>query len=68
VNRWAHGYSYGYNGLDDDFYPDWNDSRYPHVRARQPFGRITIANSDAGATALIDTAVAEGLRAVSELS
>ena len=67
VNRWAHGYSYFYNSLDDPSYPDRDDERYPHVRARKPFGRITIANSDAGASALLEAAVEQAFRAVSEL-
>jgi len=67
VNRWAHGYAYGYNDLEDPWYEDWDDERYPHVRARKPFGRITIANSDAGANAMMEVAVEQAHRAVSEL-
>jgi spermidine dehydrogenase len=67
VNRWAHGYAYGYNGLDDTWYPDRNDPRYPHVQARQPFGRVSIANSDAGAGAIIHQAIGQAHRAVQEL-
>jgi len=67
VNRWAHGYSYSYNDLEDPWYEDWDDERYPHVRARKPFGRITIANSDAGADAMMEVAVEQAHRAVSEL-
>jgi spermidine dehydrogenase len=67
VNRWAHGYSYTYNNLEDPWYEDWDDERYPHVRARKPFGRITIANSDAGALAMMEVAVEQAHRAVSEL-
>ena len=39
----------------------------PCVRARQPFGRITIANSDAAAYAYTDAAIDQGYRAVQEL-
>jgi spermidine dehydrogenase len=67
VNRWAHGYSYYYDWLEDPWYEDWDDERYPHVRARKPFGRVAIANSDAGASADFDTAVVQAYRAVSEL-
>jgi spermidine dehydrogenase len=67
VNRWAHGYAYGYNDLEDPWYEDRDDERYPHVRARKPFGRITIANSDAGAIAMMEVAVEQAHRAVSEL-
>ncbi len=68
VNRWAHGYSYSYNFLEDPYYEDWDDERYPHVRGRKPFGRITIANSDAGADAMMEVAVEQAYRAVSELA
>ena len=68
VNRWAHGYSYGYDWLEEPYYEDWNDERYPHVQARKPFGRITIANSDAGANAMFESAVEQAYRAVTELS
>lgn len=67
VNRWAHGYSYGYGGLDDDDYDAWDDPRYPHVQARKPLGRIAIANSDADANAMMETAIEQAHRAVSEL-
>jgi spermidine dehydrogenase len=64
VNRWAHGYSYTPFGLDT---PDWKEGEQPWVKGRQPFGRITIANSDAGASAYTDTAIDQAYRAVSEL-
>lgn len=64
VNRWPHGYSYQYNSLYDDF---WLDGRTtPAEIARRPFGRITIANSDAGAYAYVDGAIDQGLRAADE--
>jgi spermidine dehydrogenase len=65
VNRWAHGYAYGYNSLFD---PDWSEEEKPWVIGRKPFGRITIANSDAGATAYTDCAIDQAYRAVNELS
>jgi len=67
VNRWAHGYSYGYNGTEDPEYDNRDDARYPHVRARKPRGRVAIANSDAGAAAIISSAVSQAYRAVNEL-
>ncbi len=67
VNCWAHGCSCTYNDLEDPWYEDWNDERYPHVRARKPFGRITIANSDAGAIAMMEVAVEQAHRAVAKL-
>lgn len=66
VNRWAHGYAYGYNDIDDQTYDNRDDARYPHVQARQPFGRITVANSDAGAGAIIHQSIAQAYRAVQE--
>jgi spermidine dehydrogenase len=64
VNRWAHGYAYGYNSLFD---PDWREDETPWVLGRKPFGRIAIANSDAGAVAYTDCAIDQAYRAVSEL-
>ena len=52
VNRWAHGYSYG----------------NPGPIGRQPFGRITIANSDAVSSSLMNRAVEQAHRAVQELT
>jgi len=59
VNRWAHGYAYEYPAL-------W-EHPWPNVVARKPFGRITIANSDAGAHAYTDGAIDQAYRAVQEL-
>ena len=64
VNRWPHGYSYSYNSLND---PEWPAGRRPHEIARQRFGRIAIANSDAGASAYTDVAIDQAHRAVAEL-
>jgi spermidine dehydrogenase len=64
VNRWAHGYSYEYNSLWD---PDWPEDQRPCVIARRPFGRVAIANADAGASAYMDSAIDQAFRAVSEL-
>ena len=66
VNRWPHGYA-SRDWLEDDYYEDDNDARYWYVRGRQPFGRIAIANSDAGATATVDMAIVQAHRAVAEL-
>lgn len=65
VNRWAHGYAYGYNSLFD---PDWAEGEQPWVVGRKPFGRIAIANSDAGASAYTDAAIDQAYRAVQELT
>jgi len=64
VNRWAHGYAFTPNALFD---PAWKEEEKPWVIGRKPFGRITIANSDAGANAYTDEAIDQAYRAVNEL-
>jgi spermidine dehydrogenase len=64
INRWPHGYAYEYNPLWD---PDWPEGKRPCDIARQRFGRITIANSDAAAAAYTDQAIDQSYRAVQEL-
>jgi len=68
VNRWPHGNAYAYGTLSDP--PHWalhaTDDR-PCVIARQPFGRISIANSDAAASPFTDAAIDEAHRAVREV-
>jgi spermidine dehydrogenase len=64
VNRWAHGYAFGGNPLFD---PDWKEDEKPWVVGRKPFGRITIANSDAGGYAYTNAAIDQAWRAVGEL-
>jgi spermidine dehydrogenase len=57
VNRWCHGYSYTYSSLYDPM--DWVFTETPRracVTARQPFGRISVANSDAAASPHTDAA------------
>lgn len=66
VNRWPHGYAYEYNSLWDKFWIDGGE--IPCEVARKPFGRITIANADAGAYAYTDSAIDQAWRAVQELS
>jgi spermidine dehydrogenase len=51
INRWAHAYAIG----------------NPGPVGRQPFGRVTIANSDATASSLLQNAMAQAYRAVQEL-
>jgi spermidine dehydrogenase len=67
VNRWAHGYAYFPNPLFDPIYENRNDERYSHMRGRKPFGRIAIANSDSAAMAMLEAAIQQGHRAVTEL-
>ena len=63
VNRWPHGYGYVANSLFD---PDDYDDRVLKL-ARQPIGRVAIANSDAGGDAYAHLAINEAARAVQEL-
>jgi spermidine dehydrogenase len=66
VNRWPHGYAYEYNSLFDSFWLDGGE--IPCEVARKPFGRIAIANSDAGAYAYTDEAINQAWRAVGEIT
>ena len=63
VNRWPHGYAPEYNPLFD---PDVPEHERPHVIGRAAFGRISIANSDAGGGAYTDSAINQAHRAVAE--
>jgi|HubBroStandDraft_1064217.scaffolds.fasta_scaffold00144_7 spermidine dehydrogenase len=65
VNRWPHGYAYEYNSLVDTFWLEGTET--PCEVARKPFGRIAIANADAGAYAYTDEAINQAWRAVGEL-
>ena len=64
VNRWAHGYAYEYNSLSD---PNWPEAERPCVVGRKQFGRISIANSDAAASAYTNAAIDQADRAVQEV-
>ncbi|HWY22201.1 MAG TPA: NAD(P)-binding protein [Candidatus Acidoferrum sp.] len=65
VNRWPHGYAYEYNSLFDSFWLESGET--PCEVARKTFGRIGIANADAGAYAYTDEAINQAWRAVREL-
>ena len=64
VNRWPHGYADFGDPLTD---PDWKDDERPWVVGRQRFGRIAIANSDAGHEAETQAAIDQAHRAVHDL-
>jgi spermidine dehydrogenase len=66
VNRWPHGYAYEYNSLFDSFWLEGGET--PCEVARKPFGRIAIANADAGAYAYTDEAINQAYRAVQEIT
>ena len=63
VNRWPHGYAYTYDTLGD---PDLPEAERPHVLGRTAFGRIAIANADAGAAAFTNMAIDQAHRAVQD--
>jgi len=65
INRWPHGFAMGTNALFDP--AEWTGENHPTVVGRQPFGRITIANSDAAGLSLAQAAMDEGYRAATEL-
>ncbi len=66
VNRWPHGYAYEYNSLWDKFWLEGGEQ--PCEVARKPFGRLAIANADAGAYAYTDCAIDQAWRAVGEIT
>ena len=63
VNRIPHGYAYPYVKLDD---PEWEAGQAPHEIGRAQFGRISVANSDSEAVALMNAAFDAAYRAVEE--
>jgi spermidine dehydrogenase len=70
VNRWPHGYAYGQDLETGEIAWVGNEvppKRRPWEKGRKPFGRIAIANSDAGANAMTEAAIAEAHRAVGDL-
>jgi spermidine dehydrogenase len=64
VNRWPHGYAPEFNPLFEPLLPL---EEQPQVVGRAKFGRIAIANSDAGAAAYTDSAIDQAHRAVGKL-
>jgi spermidine dehydrogenase len=64
LNRWAHGYAYEYMRPWDAY---WPEGPLPVTTARRGWGRIAIANADAGAYAYAHGAIDQATRAVSEL-
>jgi len=65
VNRWPHGYSYSNDLIWE---PEWpSEESKPWVQGRKVYGRIAIANSDAGASADTNAAITHGIRAANEV-
>jgi len=70
VNRWPHGYSYGYDPTTDQIafeYALWPDKQRPWLKARQRLGNISFAGTDAASEAMTETAITEAHRAVQDL-
>lgn len=63
-NRWSHGYALEYMRPWDAY---WPEGPLPVETSRKGWGRIVIANSDAGAYAYAHSAMDQAGRAVSEL-
>ena len=63
VNRWPHGYAWAPNPVFDNY----EDDELPNVVGRQRFGRIAIANSDAGALPAMQEAIDQAHRAIEDL-
>lgn len=71
VNRWPHGYAYGYDPETDRiaFEPgSWPDDKRHWVKGSRPFGNISIAGTDSASNAMTEAAIEEAHRAVSELT
>ncbi|RLA34000.1 MAG: NAD(P)/FAD-dependent oxidoreductase, partial [Gammaproteobacteria bacterium] len=70
VNRWPHGYAVGYDAESDEmqwFSEPWPDEKKAWLMGRKRFGRIAFANSDAGASAMTESAIEQGYRATQEI-
>jgi spermidine dehydrogenase len=65
VNRWPHGYAWETNRLYD---PEYAEGERPWEIGRKRFGRVAIANSDAGGSAYLNVAIDQAWRAVGELT
>jgi len=71
VNRWPHGYAYGYDSVTDRvaFEPSqWPEEKRHWEKGSQRFGNISIAATDAASNAMTESAIEEAHRAVSDLS
>lgn len=70
VNRWPHGYAFGYDPESDRiaFDPDlWPEEKRHWVKGSRPFGNISIASTDAASNAMTESAIEEAHRAVNDL-
>jgi spermidine dehydrogenase len=70
VNRWPHGYAYGYDPESDRiaFEPEsWPEEKRYWKTGSQRFGNISIASIDSASDAMTEAAMTEAYRAVNEL-
>jgi len=63
VNRWPHGYAWFPNPTSDHY----EDDEFPYLVGRKRFGRIAIANSDAGGEPSLQCAIDQAHRAFEDL-
>ncbi len=71
VNRWPHGYAYGYDPESGRiaFDPNlWPEDKRPWVTGRQSFGNISIASIDSASDAMTEAAIEEAHRAINEIT
>ncbi len=71
VNRWPHGYAYGYDPIKGEVayeFDDWPDEKRPWLAARKRFGQISFAGIGAASNAMTEAAIQEAHRAVKELT
>jgi spermidine dehydrogenase len=71
VNRWPHGYAYGYDPTTDRvaFEPaQWSPEKRHWRVASEQFGNIAIAGTDAASNAMTESAIEEAYRAINELT
>ena len=70
VNRWPHGYAYGYDPESDRlaYEPEkWPVEKRNWELGRRRFGNISIASTDAASNAMTEAAIEQAYRAVEDL-
>lgn len=71
VNRWPHGYAYGYDPQSDRVAFDtdaFSSEQKNWVFSRKIFGNIGIASSDSAADAMTESAIEQANRAINDLN
>ena len=70
VNRWPHGYAYGYDPESDQVAFDvdsWPEKKQHWKTASKQFGNISIASTDSASNAMSEAAIMEADRAVRDI-